>query len=236
MTFANHCGFRKNFPKNEHKCPRHPPQMKWIARTDNNNIWRYQKIHSSRLTADEKDRSAQLTITGKIFGAAFQTFAIMPRCWLGQMTEYIRIDWFCSNFAARDVLYTFGPLFPKVIIDSKRDFNSEEELLEEGCKISACYVACLCQPHCFFVATKPTNQVNWHHGQGLFPFQCMVVQILPTLFSTTSRLWIILDSSAVSIFVDVFIELTVFVNSTNIYLQILRRQCCRDYAGRRKNW
>ena len=158
MTFANHCGFRKNFPKNEHKCPRHPPQMKWIARTDNNNIWRYQKIHSSRLTADEKDRSAQLTITGKIFGAAFQTFAIMPRCWLGQMTEYIRIDWFCSNFAARDVLYTFGPLFPKVIIDSKRDFNSEEELLEEGCKISACYVACLCQPHCFFVATKPTNQ------------------------------------------------------------------------------
>ena len=144
MTFANHCGFRKNFPKNEHKCPRHPPQMKWIARTDNNNIWRYQKIHSSRLTADEKDRSAQLTITGKIFGAAFQTFAIMPRCWLGQMTEYIRIDWFCSNFAARDVLYTFGPLFPKVIIDSKRDFNSEEELLEEGCKISACYVACLC--------------------------------------------------------------------------------------------
>ena len=118
--------------------------MKWIARTDNNNIWRYQKIHSSRLTADEKDRSAQLTITGKIFGAAFQTFAIMPRCWLGQMTEYIRIDWFCSNFAARDVLYTFGPLFPKVIIDSKRDFNSEEELLEEGCKISACYVACLC--------------------------------------------------------------------------------------------
>ena len=141
----------------------------------------------------------------------FKPFAIMPRCWLGQMTEYIRIDWFCSNFAARDVLYTFGPLFPKVIIDSKRDFNSEEELLEEGCKISACYVACLCQPHCFFVAAKPTNQVNWHHGQGLFPFQCMVVQILPTLFSTTSRLWIILDSSAVSIFVDVFIELTVFV-------------------------
>ena len=174
MTFANHCGFRKNFPKNEHKCPRHPPQMKWIARTDNNNIWRYQKIHSSRLTADEKDRSAQLTITGKIFGAAFQTFAIMPRCWLGQMTEYIRIDWFCSNFAAREVLYTFGPLFPKVIIDSKKDFNSEEELLEEGCKISACYVACFCQPHCFFVATKPTNQVNWHHGQG------------------HSRLWIIL--------------------------------------------
>ena len=145
--------------------------MKWIARTDNNNIWRYQKIHSSRLTADEKDRSAQLTITGKIFGAAFQTFAIMPRCWLGQMTEYIRIDWFCSNFAAREVLYTFGPLFPKIIIDSKKDFNSEEELLEEGCKISACYVACLCQPHCFFVATKPTNQVNWHHGQGRFPSQ-----------------------------------------------------------------
>ena len=42
-----------------------------------------------------------------------------------------------------------------------------------------------------------------------------------------------LDSTAVTIFVVILVELTntVFVNSTNITLQILRRQCCLVYFG-----
>ena len=67
--------------------------MKWIARTDNNNIWRYQKIHSSRLTTDEIDWSAQLTTTGKIFGATFQTFCNNATVLFGA-NDSIHQDWF----------------------------------------------------------------------------------------------------------------------------------------------